>query len=71
MDKNSYLLGFCRLKNPSKKLIRENKEANSKKLIRENNFSLNAKVFCSRKLIPAKNTFFKVYNFLEVDGSLI
>lgn len=59
MDKNSYLLGFCRLKNPSKKLIREK------------NFSLNAKVFWLRKLIPAKNTSFKVYNFLEVDGSLI
>ena len=58
MVKSSYLLGFFCLKNPSKKLIRKNKEANLKKQICENNFSLNAKVFCSRKLIPYEKYFF-------------
>ena len=71
MVKSSYLLRLFCLKNLSKKLIYKNKEASSKKQIRENNFSLNAKVFCSRKLIPAKNTSLKVYNSLKVDGWLI
>ena len=71
MVKSLYLLRFFCLKNLSKKLIYKNKEANSKKQIRENNFLLNAKIFCSRKLIPAKNISFKVYNSLEVDDWLI
>ena len=54
MVKSSYLLGFFCLKNPSKKLIRKNKEVNSKKQICENNFSLYAKDFFHENLFPRK-----------------
>ena len=53
-----------------KKLIRNNyfPQNISKKLICKNKFSLDEKVFNSRKLIPAKNTSFKMYNSLEFDA---